>query len=174
MPNAISRTQPKARELCRRHFKGSGVWDLQPPQQNLKQRALLRATTPTTAVLSSALRSPRNHMQRPGTRLPGAPPESFPATIPLPQLQQPRVLSCLPRLQGSTAEQALLALQLAVALAVATVLHVDQRTYDALGRKTIWISVTVAVILEPNSGALALKSACRAGGTLLAGLLGVG
>lgn len=177
LPNAIAKQQPNARELCRRHFKGSGVWDLTSPQESLKQRALLRAATPTTAVLSSVLPSPRSpHPAKvPGARLPGAPTDQFPAVIPLP-LPPARWAGAalVAKLSGSTLEHALLALQLAMAVAVATVLHVNEHTYEALGGRTIWIIVTVVVILEPSFGSLVLKSGLRAAGTAMAGLLGVG
>lgn len=75
---------------------------------------------------------------------------------------------------GFTSEHAALALQMAVAMGAACTLHVTRTTYEALHEKTIWVVVTVAVVLESAVGGLVLKSGLRVIGTAGAGLLGVG
>ncbi|GAB4816536.1 hypothetical protein N2152v2_003582 [Parachlorella kessleri] len=98
-------------------------------------------------------------------------------------------LALVPPIRYSLAERALrwvhavtgfndlhlsLALQLALSLAAASLLHVADRSYNALQQRTIWVAVTVAVVFESSLGGIILKSSMRIIGTVLAGVLGVG
>jgi hypothetical protein len=75
---------------------------------------------------------------------------------------------------GFTGEGLILSLQVCIALAAATVVHVCTASYEALNRNTIWIVITVAVLAQKSVGGVWLKGGNRVVGTLIAGLLGLG
>jgi Aluminium activated malate transporter len=75
---------------------------------------------------------------------------------------------------GFTGEGLVLSLQVGIALAAATVVHVCSASYEALNKNTIWVVVTVAVLAQKSVGGVALKGYNRVVGTIAAGILGLG
>jgi hypothetical protein len=75
---------------------------------------------------------------------------------------------------GFEGEGLVLSLQLGIAFAIATVIHVCTASYDALHKNTIWIAITIAVLSQKSVGGIMLKGGNRVLGTVAAGLLGIG
>lgn len=76
--------------------------------------------------------------------------------------------------RSGTAEHAALALQTAVAMAVAVVLHVCPASYNALYQSTLWIAFTVAVTSQFSRGGILMRGVNRMLGTAVGGLAGLG
>jgi len=74
---------------------------------------------------------------------------------------------------GFSWEEFSMAVQLAVTLAIACTLHVCDATYNALDKKTIWIVMTVVVLMQHSIGGFLLKGANRFVGTFVAGGAGL-
>jgi hypothetical protein len=75
---------------------------------------------------------------------------------------------------GFTGEGLVLSLQVGIALAAATVVHVCSASYEALNENTIWLVMTVAVLAQKSIGGLVLRGGNRVAGTTMAGILGLG
>ncbi|KAG7668588.1 hypothetical protein Ndes2526B_g03790 [Nannochloris sp. 'desiccata'] len=75
---------------------------------------------------------------------------------------------------GFSGEMLVLSLQVGIALAAASIVHVCSASYDALNENTIWVVVTVAVLAQKSVGGLVLRGGNRVIGTVMAGMLGLG
>ncbi|GAB4814515.1 hypothetical protein N2152v2_001561 [Parachlorella kessleri] len=191
LPEALGRDQRGAAALVRRHFATDRSWDFAamaqsslqqgPATRLLVKQSLVGPQASTRALVAQLLDSQGQRLAPEVQGQPRARELAPEVQMSMSKLKAPgpasRVtlaLRWVERHTGYNRAHLSLGLQLAVAYAFVMVLLVVSAPYHAVNERSTWTVFIVVAIHEPLAGSAVWKCVLRFGGTVVAGLLGLG
>jgi hypothetical protein len=180
----VRHNQPRARQEWEAWFAGrtAEVLEFCPAWEENEDSVHGRASRATEEANGGPAvpRSPRSQQPPRSGGQPSideeaqSPADDFPPAMLLPPIRSwKEVWRRVYRSTGVSAEAVAMAVQLTIAFICATVLHVVPDTYEALGKRTVWIAVTVVILVQNSVGGVVLRGTNRIVGTAAGAAIGI-